>query len=267
MRYWLLAAAALLVGAAPPSPEVAMWRLDCGRFQTSNYNGGGPRDLTDSCYVIRHGSRFMLWDAGLDEGLIGHPDVSPEQKVSLKEALVPQLARLGIKPSDIAYVGISHFHGDHLGQIGHFPNAHLFIGKADFAIIKGDKGGAKLLAPWISGSAPVTLLAGDRDLFGDGTVTMIATPGHTPGHMSLLVRLPARAVLLSGDAVHLREQLTTLQAPEYSSDKTAAVAAIRHLSAVAKQANATIVVQHDPVDIPLLPSVPPPAGGGAERGR
>ena len=256
MRRWLAAAIfALILGGSSPAANVAIWRLDCGKFVVNRPEG--PLALSDGCYLIRHGTQYMLWDTGLDEGLIGHPDVSPEQTITLNEGLVTQLARLGVTPAQISYVGISHYHGDHLGQIGHFPKAELFIGKADFDVIKTSPDKAKQLAPWVSGTSPTELLVKDRDLFGDRTVTMISTPGHTPGHMSLLVRLPGRAVLLSGDAVHQREQLTSLKPPENGTDLAAAAASIKRLLAVAKTAGATIVIQHDPRDIGILPEPPP----------
>ena len=143
MRALALVAAAVLLGGAAPTPNVAIWRLDCGRFQVKDYDGLGPRELSNGCYLIRHSGRYMLWDTGLDEGLLGHPDVSVEQTITLDEGLVPQLARLGLKPAQIADVGISHYHGDHLGQIGHFRSARLLIGKADFDVIKADAAGAK----------------------------------------------------------------------------------------------------------------------------
>ncbi len=256
MRALALVAAAVLLGGAAPTPNVAIWRLDCGRFQVKDYDGLGPRELSNGCYLIRHSGRYMLWDTGLDEGLLGHPDVSVEQTITLDEGLVPQLARLGLKPAQIADVGISHYHGDHLGQIGHFRSARLLIGKADFDVIKADAAGAKMLAPWIEGASRVVLATGDRDVFGDGTVTLIFTPGHTPGHMSLLVRLPGRAVLLSGDAAHLREQLTSLKPPGNATDKALAAASLKRLIAVAERARATIVIQHEPGDVALLPGVP-----------
>ena len=257
MRKWAIAlAAALISTSASPPPKTAIWRLDCGKFLVNDYDKLGPRELSNGCYLIRHGSAYMLWDLGLDEGLIGHPEVTAEQTVSLDEGLMPQLARLGIQPSQISVIGISHYHGDHLAQVGHFPQATLFAGKADFEVIKGTLAGARLFAPWIEGRSPVVLATSDRNVFGDGAVKMISTPGHTPGHMSLLVRMPDRNVLLSGDAVHLREQLATRIPPGNGTDLAAARRSLSRLVAVAKRMKATIVVQHEPKDVPLIPGVP-----------
>ena len=64
------AAAAFVLGGASPPAKVAIWRLDCGKFLINNYDGLGPREGSNGCYLIKHGSRYMLWDAGLDEGLL-----------------------------------------------------------------------------------------------------------------------------------------------------------------------------------------------------
>ena len=255
LRWAILSATALALSGAAPGANVAIWRLDCGKFAVNDYEQQGPRDLANSCYLIRHGSRFMLWDLGLDEGLIGRPEVTAEQTITLNEGIVPQLARLGIKPSQITDIGVSHYHGDHLAQIGRFPQARLLIGKADWDIIKAHRDAPKLFGPWLNRKAQLVQVTKDHDLFGDGKVTVLAMPGHTPGHTSLLVRLSGRPVLLSGDAVHLREQLTTWAAPSYTDDKAAAVRSIRRLLTVAKANNARIVVQHDPKDIASLPAV------------
>ena len=256
LRWAIFAAAAFALGGGAPAAKIAIWRLDCGNFAINDYEKQGPRQLTNSCYLIRHGSRYMLWDTGLDEGLIGRPEVTAEQTITLNEAIVPQLARLGIKPSQITDVGISHYHGDHLAQVTRFTQARLLIGKGDWNIIKAHREAPKLFGPWLNKRSKLVEITKDHDVFGDGTVTMLAMSGHTPGHSSLLVRVPGRPVLLSGDAVHLREQLITFAAPSYSDDKAGAVASIRRLLSVARSSGARIVVQHEPKDIPLLPGVP-----------
>ena len=69
-------------------------------------------------------------------------------------------------------------------------------------------------------SIPVTKLEGDRDVFGDGSVTILSTPGHTPGHQSLLVKLPKTgAIVLSGDAVHFRDNWDNRRVPSMNVDK------------------------------------------------
>jgi len=232
-----------------------LWRLDCGRFDVHSL-GGRPRTLSNGCYLIRHGKEYMIWDAGLEESLLGKPDVSAEQTISLDQALVPQLARIGVGAEQVSRIGVSHRHGDHYGQARRFPSATLMIGRQDWAEIRSDPEEAALLEPWTDGRAPVVEVTGDHDVFGDGRVVMVDTPGHTSGHHALLVHLDGGAILLSGDAVHFREQIESGRPSGNSTDKAAGARSIQRMILIQRQVPARIVVQHDPGDIGALPAFP-----------
>ena len=104
-----------------------------------------------------------------------------------------------MKPADIKYVAVSHTHPDHIGNVELFPQSMLLVQKAEY------EWPSPLGVGRFKPEHPVTKLEGDYDVFGDGSVTIIATPGHTPGHQSLLVKLPKTgALVLSGDAVHFK---------------------------------------------------------------
>ncbi len=106
-------------------------------------------------------------------------------------------------------MALSHWHFDHTGQAASFPKARLFIGKGDFDYLADKREGSTPddIAPWLGPNASVEKVVGDKDIFGDGSVVMLATPGHTEGHHSLLVRLPTLGpVVLSGDLWHFSEQ-------------------------------------------------------------
>jgi glyoxylase-like metal-dependent hydrolase (beta-lactamase superfamily II) len=241
--------------SAARTPLVELWRLDCGMFDVKNI-GGQRRILSNGCYLVRHGSDYLLWDAGLEDTLLGKPEVTDSQTLSLDRALLPQLAEIGVKADDVRMVGVSHGHGDHYGQAARFPNATLLIGRRDWASIQAAPDGAALVKPWIEGKAPVLQLDGDHDVFGDGKVVVLATPGHTEAHQSLLVRLDSGAVLLSGDAVHFRNQLETRRPSGNHVDKVRGVQSIDRMLSIGKSEPARIIVQHDPEDVGLLPKFP-----------
>jgi N-acyl homoserine lactone hydrolase len=247
------ALAALALGTPPP--PVAVWRLDCGSFDVKKYEDLGPRLLSNGCYLIRHGDEYMMWDAGLEAALLGHPQADADATVALAETLEPQLARLGVDPASISILAISHCHGDHLGQARVMSKAKLLIGAADVGCMK-EAIGDEATFPWLNGTLPLDAVDGDRDVFGDGSVVMLSTPGHTPGHHSLLVRLPTRTIILTGDAVHQRDQLLSGKVPSNGTDLAAAGQSLKHLLDVAAREHADIIVQHDSRDIAALPGVP-----------
>lgn len=116
---------------------------------------------------------------------------------------------------------------------------------------------AALLAPWIQEGSPHEEVSGDRDVFGDGSVTMLSMPGHTPGSYALLVRLTRAApVLLSGDVVHFEEQLANNYVPPFNTDRAETLASMDRLRTISTTLKATLVVQHDAGDISKLPPFP-----------
>ena len=277
MKKYVLALAAglsfVIAGSAnaagSDSAELELWRLDCGTIQvnelqqfsdTFNYNGKS-KTLTDSCYLIRHNKQLMLWDTGLPEALLNAKFTKDAMSPRLNRTLKDQLQQINVKPDDIDMVGVSHYHFDHVGQAAQFPNAKLLIGSADLAALKQTPlpfgADPAPLAPWITGSSSVESVSGDHDVFGDGSVMMIDTPGHTPGSHSLLVRLPKfGAVLLSGDTVHFNEQVANNNIPPFNTDRAQSLASMDRLYGIAKNIPATLIIQHEPEHIKLLPAFP-----------
>jgi len=254
-------AAAVVLAASAQAADVSITRLDCGtpqeptavnqRFSDTFAYGDMKRQFVYSCYVIKHGDDYLLWDTG-------HSMTAP--KVAPKVSIVDQLAKLNIKPDQIKYVGISHYHADHTGQVGSFPKAELLIGTGDWDAITNPHPAEgvnyKPFEPWTKGESKVTPVATDKDIFGDGSVIMLATPGHTPGHHSLLVKLAKRNFIITGDAVHFRENWDTDGVPWFNYSRAATIASIERLKKLAANMHATVVIQHDARDVNKLPAFP-----------
>jgi glyoxylase-like metal-dependent hydrolase (beta-lactamase superfamily II) len=256
---------------APKSPaQISLWRLDCGTFlikdfgaffsDTFAYAPGRAKDIASSCYLIRHGARYMLWDTGVPAAMAEKPAENAAQRISLRRTLVDQLKQLGVRPEQIEIVGISHHHFDHIGQAASFTNAKLVIGKGDFEFLKGAPapagGEPKPLQHWLSGTGQVVEATGDVDVFQDGRVVMLDTPGHTPGHNALLVRLASGNVLLTGDLYHFAEQVPIRGVPPFNADRADTLASMDRFDKIAKNLRAKVIIQHEPADIAKLPAFP-----------
>ena len=265
----LAAVSALGQGAAVPAPEVALTRLECGtpraptdvgartgaglRFSDTYDFDGLKVQLVFSCYLIKHGNDYMIWDPGFGKGA---------GAVAPKETIPEFLAKLELKPDNIKYVAISHYHGDHVGQVDLFPKSTLLIGKGDWDELSdpakaNPRANPATFAPWIKGGSKVEPVSGDKDVFDDGTVVMLNTPGHTPGHHVLLVNLKETGpVILSGDMAHFRENYDLNGVPSFNSDRSQSIASVERVKQLAKNLKATVIIQHDPRDVSKLPAFP-----------
>ena len=270
-----LAAMTALVAPAGAAPEkaadIALWRLECGHVRNADLDmfsdagalQGKRKDLVISCYLIRHGADYMLWDAGFGAELAGRAVESPPGIVSsMKRTLVDQLAEIGVKPEQVRYLGISHMHYDHISQAPSFPGATLLLGAEDMKTMAADPKGNPLLdparlAPWLKGDAPRIAVEGDHDVFGDGSVTMMALPGHTHGHHGLLVKLAEKGpVLLTGDLYHVADQVPLHAVPRFNLDAAKTTESQKRFAQIAKDRGATVIIQHEPGDVAKLPAFP-----------
>jgi glyoxylase-like metal-dependent hydrolase (beta-lactamase superfamily II) len=248
--------------SAQTAPDMSLTRLDCGtnqpptavnqRFSDTYSYGDLKLQFVFSCYLIKHGDDYLLWDTG---HAMTTPNVAP------KVSLVDQLAQISVKPEQIKYVGISHYHGDHIGQVGSFPKATLLIGKGDWDGLNAPKPAEGVnpasFASWIKGESKAEPVALDKDVFGDGSVMMLYTPGHTPGHHSLLVKLPQTGtVMLTGDLAHFHENYDGNGVPSFNSDRAQTLASLSRFKKIAEASNATVIIQHDARDIGKLPAFP-----------
>jgi glyoxylase-like metal-dependent hydrolase (beta-lactamase superfamily II) len=260
-----LVVAALIAGCAGTTTRDTgverMYVLYCGEGNAPDMsrwtpgvkaNEGKPITLSNSCYLIKHAKGWMLWETGYSESIAGNAKGYPTPVLHWywrgPKSLTQQLADLGLSPTDISYVGFSHAHPDHIGNGSVFTRATLFIQEPEYDFYLGPKG--KPPAPPANyeklRANPTTKLHGDYDVFGDGSVTILSSPGHTPGHQSLLVKLPKTGpVLLTGDAAHFRGNWDTPRAPVQNYDKEATISSLQKLKAVAAANNAQVWINHD----------------------
>src|SRR5215813_9979414 len=222
-----------------------LFRKDCGRslandesVWTPGENVGRSIEFSSTCWLIKHGSEWLLWDTGVPESAHNDPrgwSTLPKLIVyHLDKMLTDQLAEIGLKPSDITCVAISHTHGDHIGNVSLFLNSTILMQQAEYSWINSRNGPndninqLMALARKLLGTPKnLQLIDGDTDVFDDGSVTLVFTPGHTPGSQSLLVHLKNSGfIILSGDVVHLEENFEKNRVPSLNTNKAESIASM-----------------------------------------
>lgn len=250
-------------------PAVQLYTLDCGRldvgdlgdFSDTGEHEGERSVLAVPCYLIHHGSDWLLWDTGLGDRLAAVPagEILYGLRFTVRRTLASQLAELKLTPDAIRFVALSHLHTDHAGNIGLFPHSTFLIASSELAWARAapTPGGVlpALIAPLTS--AKVDASDDDRDVFGDGSVQILKGPGHTPGHRFLLIKLAkAGTLLITGDLYHTRENLAKGLLPKGNVDRAATLASFDRFARIRANTHARVVVQHSPEDFAAMPVFP-----------
>jgi glyoxylase-like metal-dependent hydrolase (beta-lactamase superfamily II) len=229
-----------------------LYVIDCGWAHATDQsrwspgvNVGVPIDVSDNCYLIHHRSEgYLLWDTGITDRLTALPNGLAVPTFGYTwyrpQTLVSALAALGLKPADVRHLAISHVHPDHVGNVEEFPDATLIMQKAEREY------GLRLPLNPFTPKNRTELIEGDKDLFGDGSVTILSTPGHTPGHQSLLVHLAGTGyVVLSGDAVHFQSNWDNRRVPDFNVDKAQSLASMEKIARILDERHAQLWINHD----------------------
>jgi N-acyl homoserine lactone hydrolase len=205
-------------------------------------------------FLVEHPRGTVVFDSGL------HRDTQTDPKGRLGwladifavefhpgEEIAARLSSRGFDAAKVTHLVTSHLHFDHAGGHEAIPNAQLVVQKAE----------------WEAGADPELakknafdpkdydlghdrmLVEGEHDLFGDGRVVCLPTPGHTPGHQSLRVRLDDGNVVLTADTCYLRRTLETLRLPPFGFDHEAQLRSLEHLRRL-RDGGATLVFGHEP---------------------
>jgi glyoxylase-like metal-dependent hydrolase (beta-lactamase superfamily II) len=265
---WIAALAAISVSVGTAAAQTGsgvdrLYILNCGEGVAGDIsrwspgvNVGKSMDFVDNCYLIKHAQGWMMWDTGVTDAVAAMPDgQAPADPRAIHwrrpKTLAGQLEQVGVKPSDVKYVAVSHTHPDHIGNIEMFPQAMLLVQKVEYEWPGISN------TPRFKPEHPVTKLEGDYDVFGDGSVTIIATPGHTPGHQSLLVKLPKTgALVLSGDVVHFKSNWENRGVPSINADKDKTLASMQRIADLLAKEKAQLWINHDKAQRDTLKMAP-----------
>ena len=195
----------------------------------------------------------MLWDSGIPDSVATMPNgfVTGGGTLTyrLPKPFRAQLAEIGVSPEQVTHIAFSHTHGDHVGNANLFTRATLFIQQAEYDAAFGPdaaKYGFQSANYAKLRDNPTVPLRGDHDVFGDGSVVILSTPGHTPGHQSLLVRMAKTGtVILSGDAAHFRDNWENRRVPSMNTDRDQTLASLQRIADLLAQNKAELWINHD----------------------
>lgn len=270
--------------ASPKTEQIKLYVLDCGQIEISDigvFSSAGDYDgesdiYVDSCFLIRHPKGDLLWDLGLPSALVGGP---PQEDgvftVSMDTTITNQMIEIGMGPEELEYLAISHHHFDHIGQIDQIQDATWIVHEDEYGAMfpppeepvsadelaeGGSEAGTDVgLGSQFAGFDTLEreLFSGEKDVFGDQSVIIFPTPGHTPGHTSLQVELAnTGTVLLTGDLYHRTESRQLARVPQFNSSEPMTLESMRSFEARAERLNAKVIIQHEPNDIDPLPKSP-----------
>lgn len=190
-----------------------------------------------------------VFDRFTRHGWLAAPIVLPQHE------LLAQLGRVGLRPSDISQVVLSHTHCDHTGNMKHFRHAPVWIQRMehDYAFGPHDNY-AVFNDDFDFPDIDWRIVDGDWDLMPG--IRGLLTRGHMPGHQSLVVDLPGGTKVLTADAGDLVENFVDEILPGESCDDIAALASIRRLKAIAAKTGGEMILLHDPVEVQRIRLAP-----------
>lgn len=286
MRIRMVFTAMLLAGTAAcsgPSPSsgaenasgsgaagLKLYVLDCGHIEMldlSIFDAGGAYDgmqnsAVDTCYLLRHPKGDLLWDTGIPDAINAIEGGVTEGPFAMEmpKTLKGQLAEIGLAPGDIEFLSLSHSHFDHAGNAGAYAASTFIVHEAERAHMFRDDARADTQsfgAYSALENARTVTFTDEYDVFGDGSVRIIAMPGHTPGHSVLLAQLDKTGpVLLTGDMYHLTEAREKRTVPVFNADAEETLRSMDNFEALAKETGARVVIQHEADDFAALPHAP-----------
>jgi glyoxylase-like metal-dependent hydrolase (beta-lactamase superfamily II) len=247
-----------------PPQSLRLYVLDCGDITGSSMEPYGlkPEDVASTsmvtpCFLVVHPRGTLMWDTGEipDSAFAG--GVSPQKlnNFTVNRPLLPQLAAIGYTPADVTFMAMSHYHRDHSANASAFAGSTWIVQKGDRDAILAPRPanpprlGAVPDTKYFEGlenSKTVLLNGEDHDVFGDGSVVVKSTPGHTPGHQALYLKLAKTGnVLLSGDLYHYPEEITFKKIPSFDTNKEQTAKSREMIEDFVKQNHAQLWIQHD----------------------
>lgn len=234
--------------------------LECGRLRTDQgtlLSGRvGDWEVPVGAFLVEHERGTAVFDTGMhpelmtDTSRLGLSDMLFEVDLGADGLLGARLRAAGVDPAEVDLAVLSHLHFDHAGGLVEVPEARAVVQREEWAAGEDPvliELGVYQPDDFRTGH-DVELVDGRHDLFGDGSVVAVPTPGHTAGHQSLLVE---GRMLLVGDACYCRLALDEEVLPPVAADPDRQLAGFRWLREQ-EAAGVRLVFSHDPDQWPTL---------------
>jgi N-acyl homoserine lactone hydrolase len=264
---------ALAQTAPKPPKSVRLYVFDCGVIKglspaTFNFkpNEVKATEMVVPCYLVVHPKGTMIWDTGTIADSAFKPDGSPVTlgkgvTMVATKPLKAQLAAVGYKPSDITYLGLSHYHSDHTANANDYAGSTWLVHQEerDFMFNPPPQAPVMSTASFsaLKDAKTTIIKTDDYDVFGDKTVIIKFAPGHTPGHQVLFLKLAETGpVLVAGDLFHYPEERTTGNVPTFEYNKEQSLASRAKIEAFLKQSKAQLWIEHDEATFVTLKKAP-----------
>ncbi|EYU17116.1 MULTISPECIES: AttM family quorum-quenching N-acyl homoserine lactonase [Photorhabdus] len=257
--------------------DIRLYMLQTGTIKCKvhyikmNQGNGADYEIPIPFFLLTHPNGHTLIDGGNaveaatdPKGYWGNITKAYWPVMREDEGCVAQVKKLGIDPADIRYVVQSHLHLDHTGAIGRFPNATHIVQRREYEYAYTPdwfSAGGYIRKDFDRPGLKWEFLDGERndmfDVYGDGTLKTVFTPGHSPGHQSLLVTLPnSGSLLLTIDAAYTLDHWEERALPGFLTSTTETVRSVQKLRHLAKRTNAIVVTGHDPDAWPTFRKAP-----------
>ncbi|MBV9508615.1 MAG: N-acyl homoserine lactonase family protein [Acidobacteriia bacterium] len=241
-----------------PPKSLRLYIFDCGVIHTTNADAYSLKkeevastEMAIPCIMVAHPKGTLMWDNG-DIADNAFPPGGGQAKagvVTQDKPLLPQLAAVGYRPADITYLAMSHYHGDHVANANYFAGSTWLVRKVERDRMFSDEPIPRSPAAnynMLKNSKTIFIDKDEYDVFGDGTVIIKSTPGHTPGHQSLYLKLAKTGpVVLSGDLYHYPEERALKRLPVADFNKEQTAASRTDLEVFLKKTGAQLWIQHD----------------------
>ena len=266
----LFALFALLAGPlVAQNAPLRLYVFDCGRLTVedpSRFNFAKAEiavlDLSVPCFLVVHPGGTLMWDVGVVPDNLFQPGGRPATKeyATATRPLLAQMAEAGFSPAGITYLALSHAHWDHIANAGAFAASTWLVRQAERDAILATPSPVRTepaMFTALRNTKTAMIATADYDVFGDGSVVIKFTPGHTAGHQVLFLKLAKTGpVVLSGDLYHYPEELKVPRVPAGDVNKDQTLASRVALQDFLKKAGAQLWIQHDLAAVQKLRKAP-----------